>query len=184
MDKKDLYDASHYSLSDGDIKKYLGSGTKIIKYEELDKYNSITELLPNDKDFVVLLFEREPDVGHWVCVIRNKKSILYFDPYGNRVDKIMVWNSNYMNKKLGQDFPYLSWLLNKAVDDGFKVTFSEVKFQDEKSNFTTCGRWVCSVCFYFMHNEHPTLRGFYNKIVDLGRKFELVPDLVVTKIME
>ena len=51
-------------LSDADIRKILGSDTKIIKYSELDCLYDIDQLLTNDKDFCIILYEDSPDRGH------------------------------------------------------------------------------------------------------------------------
>ena len=48
-------------LSDKDIQSYLGKSVKIVEYKDLKNYNSIDELLPNDKDYCSLLYENEPE---------------------------------------------------------------------------------------------------------------------------
>ena len=51
-----------YSLSDSDIRKILGRGTKIVKYSELSKFNVIEQLLPKEKASVILLIEDSLDM--------------------------------------------------------------------------------------------------------------------------
>lgn len=181
---KSLNDDAKYSLSNLDIQHYLGENTPILNYEDLTNYDTIKQLLPKQKDFVIFLFHTEENYGHWITLIRHNKSILYFDSYGYRPDKIMDWNSNYMNKQLHQSFPQLSFLLNDAVDEGFKVTFSETQFQKRNDyDYSTCGRWVTAINLYYLKNKNPTLKGFYDLITSLCKSYELVPDLVVTKIL-
>ena len=47
----------HTPLSDADIHKVLGQDQKLILYSDLSKYSSLNELLPNNKDCVVILYE-------------------------------------------------------------------------------------------------------------------------------
>ena len=58
----------HEALSDSDIRKILGHDTKIIKYSELSQFEDLSQLLPNLKDYCVILCV---DHGHWVDTTVN-----------------------------------------------------------------------------------------------------------------
>lgn len=181
---KDLHDALFYSLSDQDLKDIIGDDVRILTYEQLGEYNSLSELLPKEHDGIIILFERKEGEGHWLALLRgSKKNVLFFDSLAYRPDKQLLWNSKATNKRLGQDTPHLTYLLNEGLKEGFKISFNETKFQDEQKGFTTCGRWVSMILLYYKHNKNPTLKGFYNKIMDLSKKYELAPDLAITKFM-
>ncbi len=51
-------------LSDADIARILGNDVKIIKYSELRHLRDIDDLLTNDKDCCIILYEDAPDRGH------------------------------------------------------------------------------------------------------------------------
>ena len=57
-------------LGDDDIRKILGNETKIIKYSELSKFNDLDELLPNEKDYCIILYEHKLNEGHWVAILK------------------------------------------------------------------------------------------------------------------
>ena len=50
----------HKPLSDADIQKILGPDAKIIKYSELGDLYDIDQLLPNEKDYCIILYEDRP----------------------------------------------------------------------------------------------------------------------------
>ena len=56
----------HKALSDTDIRRILGNGTKVIKYSELSHYDDLNQLLPKDTDYCIILYEDHVDHGHWV----------------------------------------------------------------------------------------------------------------------
>ena len=56
---------------------------KIVKYADLDQYQTIYDLLPNPMDFVFLLTESELNSGHWTLIIRDGTNFEYFDSYVN-----------------------------------------------------------------------------------------------------
>ena len=176
---------SQKPMSDNDIKKCLGSDAKILEYSELSKFTSIQELLPKKRDFVVLLVGVESsEDGHWEALIRVKKRILFFDAYGYRVDKQLKWAPESVRSEMNQDIPHLTLLLNKAVDDGFKVTFNEYPFQDRDDlRYATCGRWCAMVILYYMETPKPTLKKFHKLVMSHCKKYELVPDLLVSKVI-
>jgi hypothetical protein len=70
------------SLSDSDIKKVLGRNCKIIKYSQLSKYSDLEQLLPKNKDYIVVLIENSPNVGHWRALLKYNNILEWFDSYG------------------------------------------------------------------------------------------------------
>jgi hypothetical protein len=70
-------------LSDADILNRLRGRTNIVMYRDLYRYRNIEELLINDS--AVILYEKQPKNGHWVCRIRylfnGEPTIEFFDSY-------------------------------------------------------------------------------------------------------
>ena len=60
----------HRALSDKDIRDILGDKSKILKYSELSQYSSLSELLPELIDYVVILYEESLNSGHWVALLK------------------------------------------------------------------------------------------------------------------
>jgi hypothetical protein len=172
-------------ISNYDIKKYL-KNVNIINYGDLGHYDNITELLPKEIDAVVLFVKTTTHTnGHWCCVMRNKKNIYYFDSYGLRVDKNLLFQEDKnIRKKLNQNIPHLSFLFNDALKRGFRVYFNEVKYQDDDKAFgsASCGRWV--VYRILKHFEGYTPKKFKNHILSLIKKYELKPDYIITNIIK
>ncbi len=160
-------------------------GIRIVTYEDLAKIDRITDLLKRKKDALILLFESEPNVGHWIAIMRENNKIIFFDPYGYRPDRFLVYTPQNLRKQLNQDTPHLTVLLNQAVDDGFKVVFNEYEFQNRRNlAYATCGRWIVSVIQYFQARKKPTLKGFHKLVMRLCKLYDLVPDLMISKIIQ
>jgi hypothetical protein len=70
-----------YSFSNQDIKNYLGNDTKIFEYKDLNNYNSIDEILPNEKDFCIILIETKQRSGHWTALMKYSGLLEFFDSY-------------------------------------------------------------------------------------------------------
>ena len=51
------------ALSDEDIQRILGGDAKIIKYAELGNLQDIDQLLPEEKDYCIILYEDRPNRG-------------------------------------------------------------------------------------------------------------------------
>lgn len=181
MSCKDMYDEMGRSLSDADLKRELPD-TRIINYSDLTQYSTIQQLLPRRVDAVIILVELKQDIGHWICVLRHGKSIVFFDPYGVRPDKELSWVSKYMRKQLGQEEPHMSVLLNKAIDSGFKVSFNSVRYQQESPAVNTCGRHAISVIKFFRNSFKPTLAKYKKYMSKLSKDNHLMYDLLVTKM--
>lgn len=136
------------ALGDDDIKSYLPDA-KIIKYSDLKKYNNIEELLPKNKSYAIILYETEPNKGHWTCISRyndkNKGDLIeFFDSLADNgePDSQLKWNNKNTNKMLGQGQELLKPLLHKSE---LPVIYNKFKFQSEGNkkdgnNINTCGR--------------------------------------------
>jgi len=125
------------SLTEGDIKRYFPD-IETLKYSDLKNYSNIDELLPNDKDFKIILIEQEHHVGHWVCVMRYGNTIEYFNPYGTKVDNDKKFIGKLRNALLGQEEDVLSEMMEKSP---YKCIYSKKRFQKLRPEIQTCGRW-------------------------------------------
>jgi hypothetical protein len=139
-------------LSDDDIKKILGQSIKIILYPDLSKFQDLRELLINEKDCCIILYEEKHLEGHWTCITRLNDLFEFFDSYGIRFDSELKWLSWKTRLQLNEAVPYLTNLLK-----GEKYDYNKVKYQDDNPNIETCGDHVC----HFLHC-------FLNLGMDLG----------------
>ncbi len=128
------------ALDDGDIRYNLGSGTKILKYNELGSIQNIDELLQKDKSFIIVLFLDSPNSGHWCSLLRNKGSLFFGDSYGGAPDSPLKWVNESVRDELGVDGAYLSALIRKS---GLPCYYNKFDYQSNRANVATCGRWCC-----------------------------------------
>jgi hypothetical protein len=140
----------HKPLSDDDIRKILGSEAKIIKYSELDDLSDIDQLLPNDKDYAIILYEDRPDRGHWTALLKYDGVYEHFDSYGAKPDSQLKWVSPKMREHLGQSEPFLTKLLRKEEE---KTIHNNVQYQSKDSKVNTCGSHVCSRIYRFKNDD-------------------------------
>lgn len=136
-----------------DLKKYLGSTAKILRYEELKNYDRLTQLLPHSNDFVVLLYERKIGEGHWCCLLRYGNTFEFWDSYGTPPDGALKWNSEEENSMVGADQPYLTNLFNKAKMSGYDVVYNKKNYQELAPNVNTCGAFVVFRIMTFIHDR-------------------------------
>ena len=131
------------SLTDDDLTRYLGGGIgdNIIKYSDLKTYKSITDLLPTNKSYKIILIEDDINKGHWVLVCRINGTVEFFNSYGEPVDKQKNMIGECKNMILGQTKNDLTKLF-KNRPKNMKFVFNNKPFQKLKNGINTCGRWV------------------------------------------
>ena len=155
----------------------------ILLYKDLQKYDTIEELLPGPKSFAVLYVavNRLGGIGHWVVVLRNGRNIHFFDPLGMRPDRHLQWTKPHLRKRLGQDEPHLSDLLNDAVKKKYNVSFDETSYQQKDSN--VCGRYVVArVKHLFSHpkGDEESFFEFVKRHLDKGEH----PDELMVRLVD
>ena len=147
--------------------------SKIIRYADLSKYNTIYELLPDD-DYKIILIESKKNSGHWTCLMRNGNTLTFFDSYGFYPDKELNFVSKMANKLLGNKYDSIQKLMNTF--NGKKM-YSKTKYQVTRDDINTCGRWVC-VAIHLIFQLKNSL-GEMKKILDTekkktGRPYDLI----------
>jgi hypothetical protein len=157
-------------MSSSEIENY---GFRFMTYSDLANFQIVEDLLPNTEyDAVVILVRTKINYGHYVCMVRLNKRLLYFDSYGFRVDKKFYETTEYMRNKINQTFPHLSSLLNDAVDRKFNVSFNEYPFQNQKVESNTCGRWCILFCQYFKINRNKSISDFICFVFNESKRYD------------
>ena len=130
-------------LTDGDLERFTGvKPADIIKYSDLKNFPKITDLLPEIKDFKIILIEDKYNSGHWVCVMRDGNNIEYFNSYGAKPDYEWKFINRMIRTCLGEDTNEMTRLMEQAEADGMKTSYNKYRFQKLANSVQTCGRWV------------------------------------------
>ena len=138
---KELERLANSPMSNIDIIKRLGGRTKILMYDEFNKYNDLEDVL-RPWDNVVFLLRTEEDFGHWMCIKRAFDRISFFDSYGDFPDVQKKYVKTKFLEKSNQKYNKLCELLYNA---SFKyvIEFSQYKLQKKSEDISTCGQWCC-----------------------------------------
>lgn len=126
------------ALTDSNVKKYLPK-SPILVYSDLKHIQSVDELF-SSFPYVVLLYEWKKNEGHWVGLGKLDDKIIYFDPYGYKVDYFLGQNTIETNRELGQNQRYLSNLFYMSP---YPVRVNKVEYQNRRNlDLATCGRHI------------------------------------------
>ena len=138
-------------LSNTQINKAVGPDSyDILLYKDLHKYDSIDELFYED-DLRIILIESKAGVGHWVSLIKNGDTFIYFDSYGKSPSYWIQFLKPFYRNLLGEDIDEI-----KRLSRGRKLVWNRMKLQGKDSSI--CGRW--QILFYEMHKMGYSLKDF------------------------
>ena len=155
---------------------------KIVKYAELDIYETIYDLLPNQMDFCFILTESKYNVGHWTVLIRNDNKFEYFDSYGDSPKSILDFIPKYMNKQLGNNWSQDLGKIIGSIKKIDKFMYNKYPLQQEMSGINTCGRWVIIRVSTFL-KESIDNKAFVSFIKNQQRKVKRPLDEVVCMLV-
>jgi hypothetical protein len=140
----------NYFITNHDLDKIIHN-VKIVKFADLEKYESIYDLLPKKIDFVVILTETEGvNTGHWQLLLRNNNVFEFFDSYGDEPKTIIKFITKKMNQYLGNDYNKDMGHILKSIKPTDKLIINKYEFQSDTNDVNTCGRWVASRIINFM----------------------------------
>lgn len=132
--------------SEDELSMFFGKDVTVVKYQHLDDYHDIKQLLPKNKSFIIILIEWEFNVGHWVLLSRyidNGTNIIkYFNSYGSYPSNELQLLSDSKRKELDQCEKHLNILLRKAMNQ-FTIIYNKYPMQSIKKirgvDVATCG---------------------------------------------
>ena len=161
-------------LSNNDINYRLSNGkANIVAYSKLHKYKTLDQLL-GKQGYVILLFERKKNYGHWTLIFKTiDGGVEFFNSYNGFPDDSLKYISSDFRKRSNQDHTYLTDLFIKSP---YKLSYNEFTFQRKKQDIATCGRWVLLRLFLRDLNLYE-FKDFVNKYC---KQFNLTPDQLVT----
>ena len=133
----------HEPLNPLQVQEIAQQPITTIKYEQIDDYNTLEDLFQGKK-CLLLLYETNLNVGHWVCLLSKPKEVEFFDPYGIEPDNQLIFTNLKFRKENDMDFPYLSSLLLK---DPREIVYNNKRLQLMNEYIETCGYW----CGYRMN---------------------------------
>lgn len=183
LNKPDINNDIDELMSDTDIKMYDPS-IRVVKYSELQNYKTINQLLKKKKDYIILLIEDEMNSGHFVAILRythksyNKPVIEYFNSYGYKPSFELSKIDNNINNELGQNEPWLNYLLDSALDK-YIVIYNTKRLQKLQNGINTCGKW-CILRITLLKYRNYDLVEFINYIDTLKKKYKLSYDQIIS----
>ena len=174
-------------VSNNDFKKMLGNSinNKIIKYSDFENIDDLNDILTEPKDYRIILIETQKNTGHWCCLLKNNNCFEWFDSYSLYPDQEFEFISPEMQKILDEDNKPLSKLLNKFKQNGGKWDYNKIKFQEQKPNINTCGRY-CSALIYLFLKYNYNLKQFQKYFFNLKKKTNIPYDILIcdfTKVL-
>jgi len=162
-------------FSNTDIERWLGDDC-IIKYSDLAEYNTINDLLPNNKDFKIILIESSANSGHWVAVMRYNNIIEYFNSYGTKPEYDFKFIPTVIKHLLGQGGNLLTKLL-KTKNKGQKIYYNKRKLQKIVDGVNTCGRHVVARCLAMKIGWE--LDDYINKVDEKVEETDKPSDIII-----
>ena len=157
-----------YPLSDADIRRILGNNIRILTYPDLKNLRSIDECFDDQGRCILLFLTSSPTEGHWVCMLRKKKGIEFFDPYGDSPEEVKDDIPRTRREMLDMNQPYLTRLMKAS---GLPVYYNTYPFQQDKASVNTCGRWCVARCLYA-----PKSLDYFHKVVMKAKAKGMSPD--------
>ena len=169
-------------MTDLDLEQYIGIKPKdIIKYSELKNYNKMTDLLPRDKTYRIILIEDKLNSGHFVSILRYQHTIEFFNSYGGPPDADWKFINRMIRVILGESTNELTRLFKSAADEGFITVYNTYRFQKLSNKIQTCGRW-CILRIELMKAGY-NLAEFVQFVKEYAKKLNKTTDYVVSKMV-
>jgi hypothetical protein len=125
--------------------KQLIAGVKVIIYQDLNRVNHIDEILPQ-AGLIILYPSMERgkinhSLGHWVCLFKKGNKIIYFDPYGTKIDQCLIDFETLNYFRDGEKFMLSQLLADSDYDVDFNNYQLQNGFKKGSKEIDTCGYW-------------------------------------------
>ena len=120
---------------------------------------------------MIVLYEVEPNYGHWVAILETPEGIEHFDSYGILPDNELQWVPVEFRHESGQDVKHL---LRMMYATGKKINYNSHRLQGKDTS--TCGRWAAlRIMFSFLGTN-----AFYHMVKSVSASLGMTPDEMVS----
>ena len=159
-------------ISNEDFNRYFTDApVKTLKYSDLANIKDINELLPEEKDYRIILTESKMNEGHWCAIMKytdhkGQKYIEWFDSYSGKPDSELKFIPGAVRRMLGQEENHLTRILN-TVKPPYKILYNATKYQTLRDGINTCGRW-CIMRLIMFHINY-SLEDFKDFVLDSSK---------------
>lgn len=128
------------SYSEEDMRRLCEGKVRVIPYSQAQQAANIEDLL-GPHGAAIILYETEPNYGHWVAVFEAGPRMLeFFDSYGNPPDTQLKLVPAAFRPQSGQTAPFLSQLIKQSGRYSH-VIWNNARLQKTGPGTSTCGRW-------------------------------------------
>lgn len=176
------------ALSNDDLISILGYQFKddVILYSDLDNYESIEDLLPEDKTFKIILVRDTEYSGHYVAILRYSNTIEWFDSFALQPGEELNYTGSSINNELDQTKGEINDLLYDGKRRGYKIVYNKINFQEystDTKTIATCGRY-CLLRIIMMMKYNYDLNKFIIFMKNLKLRYRLNYDQMVSLIIK
>jgi len=145
-------------LSGSDLMRMCNDKVKICAYEDMSSYTNIDQVFDNN-NATIILYETKKNFGHWVIILKNNDTLIFFDSYGLKVDEELKFTSKYSRTHEGQRVGHLHALIKQSK---YKLIENRYRLQQFIYNVNTCGRWCVAKFHLRFLDEKEFIRRFTN----------------------
>lgn len=136
-------------LTDKQVLKIAGAGSKVMLYPDLYQYDNLDDVFGSKHNKIILLYIHDTDgddvSGHWCSLVKLPNRIVFYDSYGLKPDELLYkYKSKSERAKTNQPKNYLTTLLYTYTK--LPIHYNEYKYQKLKEGVNTCGRWCAFYC--------------------------------------
>ena len=164
MEKSLLQDLKKYSLSDSDITGILH--LKPIPYPKLNNVFNIDEIFEVGKNYAIILYLTDVNVGHWIALLKYDDTIEWYDSYGG--------NPIHIRKELNitkEDTDMLNEHDGSLIEDlayrsGYRFIWNTKRRQIMRDGVNSCGDHAIFRCLF----HHLNLKEYNNMMDSLLKK--------------
>ena len=111
-------------------------------------YNDLDDLLPKLKEYAIILYEEDENIGHWLGQLKYDNLYEFFDPYGLMPDKELKRVNLKTQRTLNEATPYLLNMLKQE-----RYIYNHIKYQDLDSLVQTCGSHIVHRVYRLLTNN-------------------------------
>lgn len=126
------------NLSGTELRNLSGNNITIHLYQDLEHIHTLEQLFAG-KIAVALLYQTKDNYGHWVGLLRQGKTIEFFDPYGWGIDEQLKYSEYNLRRHQNVITPHLTGILKNSMAN---ITVNKYRLQKFAKDVNTCGRWV------------------------------------------